>query len=634
MPIHLLSPTTINRIAAGEVIERPASVVKELVENSIDAGADKIEIVIENGGRNLVAVIDNGSGMDKKDLSLCLERHATSKLSDDDMFNIMHLGFRGEALPSIASVSRMVITTRQKGTDNAWSIGIEGGQKSETSPSSLQEGTTIEVRDLFCFTPTRLKFLKTERTETLYIEDIVGRLAMAYPNVEFTLKNGNKNILRTSKEQGDFFSTSLKRLDSIIGKDFAKNVLKIDVNREGASLRGYIGLPTYNRGNSTSQYLFVNGRPVKDKLLFGAIRSAYQDFIARDRYPVVVLYIELDANFVDVNVHPTKAEVRFHDTNMVRGMVVGAIKNALSSAGHLASTTTAGEAIDSFISSVSNLRSFTRPSYSNIKDNFGIYIPPNDEITNSSSNLAEKKVPTYQLPSFVSNQNPSTKQEELFSPDSTKSLRTSDYKEIKEQTEYVPYPNDYPLGIARCQLHETYIVSQTEDGIILVDQHAAHERLVYERMKRAVAGKTVKSQILLIPEVVELDKNSVEIITNRIEELSELGLVLEQFGENGIIVRETPALLGEVDIEGLIKQLAEDLSEFEDGIGLREKLQAVCATMACHGSVRAGRPLNQHEMNAILREMEETPYSGQCNHGRPTYVELKLKDIEELFGRR
>ncbi len=629
MSIRLLSPTTINRIAAGEVIERPASVVKELVENAIDAGGTRIEIAIQNGGRNLVSITDNGSGMSAVDLEMCVERHATSKLTDDAMFDINFLGFRGEALPSIGSVSRMTITTKRIGDDSGWSLAINGGEKSAVIPASFTKGTRVEVRDLFYATPTRLKFLKTERTETLYIQDIVNRLAMAHPHVEFILKNGDKTILKTASLHDDFIHTAIQRLEEILGKDFAANSVVVNVSRDNARLTGYAGLPTYNRGNATSQYLFVNGRPVKDKVLLGAVRAAYQDFLARDRYPVVALYLELDSQAVDVNVHPTKAEVRFHDSGMIRGLIIGGLRNALSGTGHRASTTVATQALSSFNTNndISNIRSFKRPDFSSIRNNFGAYIPPATENNDAATYLSDKASSGYQLPS---QQYSGAKQEKLFA-ENTQSFRN--FMQEAPQ-EYDSYTNNYPLGLARCQLHNTYIVSQTEDGIILVDQHAAHERLVYEKMKQSLTKAGIKTQRLLIPEVIELDGLSTMRLLAREAELAELGLVLEKFGENAVIVRETPAILGEVDIIGLVKQLAEDLSEFDESLSLKERLEEVCSTMACHGSVRAGRPLNQQEMNVILRSMEETPFSGQCNHGRPTYVELKLKDIEKLFGRR
>jgi DNA mismatch repair protein MutL len=617
MKLKILSPTTINRIAAGEVIERPASVVKELVENAVDAGASKIDVVVHNGGRNLISVTDNGKGMSRDELELCIERHATSKLSDDDLFDINFLGFRGEALPSIGSVARMTITTRQAGSADAWALKIDGGEKSPTAPASLSGGTKIEVRDLFFATPVRLKFLKTERTETLYIQDIVEKLAMAYPEVSFTLKDEKKTLLDTNN------SDLLARLSDIIGKDFSANSIALDVEREGAHLSGYIGLPTYNKGTAASQYLFVNKRPVKDKFLMGVVRAAYQDFLARERYPVVALFLELKNGEVDVNVHPTKAEVRFRDQGNIRGMIIGALKAALSTAGHRASTTVSEAALSSFKPELkANITHFPRPSYSSLNQNFPEFFPKSPE----ESNLAEKEVADFAMPSFVNSNN--TAPQKLFDGEQAAfAMRTEVVEEPKTST-------NYPLGIARCQLHGTYIVSQTANGIVIVDQHAAHERLVYERMKESLAKSGVKTQRLLIPEVVELGAVEIDRLIEKQADLKALGLVIEKFGDNAVVVRETPALLGEVDAQGLIKNLADDMEEYGEILSIQESLEHVCGTMACHSSVRAGRILNTHEMNTILREMEATPYSGQCNHGRPTYVELKLGDVERLFGRK
>ncbi|MCE3232053.1 MAG: mutL [Rickettsiaceae bacterium] len=617
MKLHILSPTTINRIAAGEVIERPASVVKELVENAIDAGASQVDVVINNGGRNFISVTDNGKGMSPDELELCIERHATSKLSDDDLFDINFLGFRGEALPSIGSVGRMTITTKQAGSDEAWILKVDGGDISPVAPASLLRGTKIEVRDLFFATPVRLKFLKTERTETLYIQEVIDKLAMAYPNVGFTLKDEKKTLINTAS--GD----ALTRLSDILGKDFKDNSIPLDVQREGVKMSGYIGLPTFNKGSATSQYLFVNKRPVKDKFLLGTIRAAYQDFLARDRYPVVALFLELENGEVDVNVHPTKAEVRFRDSGIIRGLIVGALKTALSTAGHRASTTVASAAITSFKPKV-NIAHFPRPSYDSVSSAFPEYFPKADDEPKDLA-LGDKEVASFNYPSFYKNNT----QEKLFEAEQS-SLATR--QEIVQQ----PAPekqNNYPLGIARCQLHGTYIVAQTTDGIVIVDQHAAHERLVYEKMKTALAKSGVQTQRLLIPEIIELEGLEIERLLDKQNELQKLGLVLEKFGDNAVVVRETPALLGEVDIQGLIKSLANDIEEYGELLSIQEGLEHVCGTMACHGSVRAGRILNTHEMNTLLREMEATAYSGQCNHGRPTYVELKLADIERLFGR-
>lgn len=610
MKLRLLSPTTINRIAAGEVIERPASVVKELTENAIDAGATAIDIAIKDGGRNLISVSDNGSGMTKDELQLCILRHATSKLPEDDLFNIDYLGFRGEALPSIGSVSRMTITSRKENADDAWAISVNGGEEQAPCPASISRGTKIEVRDLFFATPARLKFLKNERTETIYIQEIINKLAMAYPDISFTLKNEHKTLINLPATNGDLH----KRLGDIIGRDFEKNTVAVDMQREAVKLWGYIGLPTFNKGTASSQYLFINGRPVKDKLLLGTIRAAYQDFLARSRYPVVALFIDIDKNEVDVNVHPTKAEVRFRDSGLVRGMIIGALKNALSGAGHRASTTVSTEALSSF---KPNVTSFPRPAFNAVKQNFPEYFP--------SAKLEEKGAANFQAATF--NSPKITASDGLF--DDNHALASSRVEE-----EIAAPSNNYPLGIARCQLHKTYIIAQTDNGIVVVDQHAAHERLVYESMKKALAASGVQTQRLLIPEIVELDEMETEQILARQEELAKLGLAVEKLSDKSIVVRETPALLGEVDIQGLIRDLVSDLQEFGEILSVNEALEHVCGTMACHGSVRAGRVLNTHEMNNILREMEQTPYSGQCNHGRPTYVELKLGDIEKLFGRK
>ncbi len=628
MKLHILSPTTINRIAAGEVIERPASVVKELVENAIDAGSTQIDVIINNGGRNLVSVADNGKGMTEEEIDLCLERHATSKLSDDDLFDINFLGFRGEALPSIGSVSRMTITSRRDGADDGWAIKVDGGEKSDVYPAQISKGTKIEVRDLFFATPARLKFLKSERTETLYIQEVITKLAMANPNVGFTLKNEKKELIGTSKcDKLD------GRLNDIISKDFDKNAIEINTSREGIKLHGYVCLPTYSKGTASSQYMFVNNRPVKDKLLLGAIRAAYQDFLARDRYPVVALFIEMENGEVDVNVHPTKAEVRFRDNGLVRGLIVSTLKNALSTAGHRASSTVSQQALSAFKPSsppqnAGKIASFPRPSYSDVNRNFAAYFPnkEGEESPSLNESVAEFSQPS---PVVMPLNSTAVPQEKLFNEE--QQAVSVKHEPIVEEVRSV---GEYPLGVARCQLHETYIVAQTKDGIVIVDQHAAHERLVYERMKLAMEGKLVSSQRLLIPEVVELSPIEAERVFSQKDSLTKMGLIIDKFGDSAIVVRETPALLGEVDAQGLIKNLANDLEEHGEILNVQESFEHVCGTMACHGSVRSGRRLNAPEMNSILRDMEKTPYSGQCNHGRPTYVELKLNDIEKLFGRR
>ncbi len=600
MSLRLLPETLVNRIAAGEVVERPASAVKELVENALDAGAGQVEVVLRDGGRSLIAVTDDGCGMTPEELTLAVERHATSKLPDDDLVRIASLGFRGEALPSIGAVSRMTVTSRPAGAAEAWRLTIEGGRKAAPEPAAQARGTRVEVRDLFFATPARLKFLKTPRTEYGHAEDTMARLAMAFPQVGFSLSDGSRTTLRLAAAEGDLFDARLQRLGAILGKDFAENALAIEAEREGLKLSGHIGLPTLNRANARHQYLFVNGRPVRDKLLHGAVRGAYRDFLAHDRHPLLALFLELPPEAVDVNVHPMKAEVRFRDPGLVRGLIVGACRHALSEAGHRASTTVAQAALGA-------LRAGDAPAGAAYA-----YRPPS---TTLPRGLAEAGA-AYHAPL-----------PELAQPPGARAAEAA--PEAGTEAE-----DDYPLGAARAQLHATYIVAQTGDGIVIVDQHAAHERLVYERMKRELAEKGVARQILLIPEVVELEEGACARLLARAEELAEIGLVLEAFGPGAVVAREVPALLGQPDVQRLVADLADELAELDQAFTVKEKLEEVCGTLACHGSVRAGRRLNTEEMNALLRQMEATPHSGQCNHGRPTYVELKLADIERLFGRR
>jgi DNA mismatch repair protein MutL len=607
MTIRLLPSTTVNRIAAGEVVERPASAIKELVENSIDAGAKRIDVIIRDGGRTFLSVSDDGSGMSAEDLSLAVERHATSKLPNDDLENIRTLGFRGEALPSIGSVSRMTMTSRVQDSESAWMISLEGGEKSEPIPAALSHGTTIEVRDLFYATPARLKFLKSPKTENAHALDAIKRLAMAHPDIAFTVGDTARTMLKLPQAQGDFLSARLDRLDAIMGNAFAANALPIDAEREGIHLSGHIGLPTLNRGNAALQFLFVNGRPVKDKLLFGAVRGAYRDFLAHSRHPLLALFIDIPSDSLDVNVHPAKTEVRFKDAGLVRGLIVSALRHALAEAGHRASTTVSDQALGA-------MRPHTgaTPMY---QASYG----GNQNRPGAPSFGLHEAARAFQTPLGT---------DSLNHLDTALSVQHVSGKNIQEVS------GDWPLGVARAQLHETYIVAQTDDGIVIVDQHAAHERLVYEDMKKGLEEDGIKRQGLLIPEVVEMDEAAADRIAARADELAELGLVIEAFGTGAIVVRETPAMLGEIDIQGLIKDLADDLAECDEALSLKEQLAHVSGTMACHGSVRAGRRLNGDEMNALLRQMEITPHSGQCNHGRPTYVELKLADIEKLFGRR
>jgi len=598
MPIRQLPPVLVNRIAAGEVVERPASAVKELVENAIDAGASRIEVVLRDGGQSLIAVSDDGEGMTPDELALAVERHCTSKLPEDDLLRIRSLGFRGEALPSIGAVSRLQLTSRRQGVQDAWSLAVEGGVKASPLPAAHPPGTRVEVRDIFYATPARLKFMKTVRSERDQAVDAVQRLAMAYPAIAFTvIGDENRVLLRLNAAQDDLADADARRhrLAAILGRDFADNALAIDVRREGVRLSGLAGLPTLNRATSRDQYLFVNGRPVRDKLLAGAVRGAYQDFLARDRHPMVALFVDLPEDEVDVNVHPAKAEVRFRDAGLVRGLIVGALRHALTAAGHRAATTVAAEALSAF-------RSGAPPQ------NSAWDVAP----TALTPGLAEPAA-LYQAPLAQDLDRPGAR---AGAPQVERAARS------------------YPLGAACAQLHDTYVVAQTSDGIVIVDQHAAHERLVYERMKASLAASGVARQILLLPEVVELDEADAARLAGRAEELAELGLVLERFGSGAVVVREVPALLGDTDVRSLVRDLADELAELGDALALKERLEEVCGTIACHGSVRAGRRLTQAEMDALLRQMEATPHSGQCNHGRPTYVELRLADIEKLFGRR
>ena len=605
MTLRVLPEITINRIAAGEVVERPASAVKELVENAIDAGARRIEVTLTGGGRTSIIVTDDGMGMDPDELSLAVERHATSKLPNDDLLLIGALGFRGEALPSIGSVSRMTITSRTKGSDTAWSIDVAGGEKSAVRPASLVGGTRIEIRDLFFATPARLKFLKGERTELNHVLDVVRRLAMAYPQIGFSVADERGSRLRLGAAQGELLDANLRRLSDVMGQEFADNSLPIAAEREGIVLTGFAGLPTLNQAYARSQYLFVNSRPVRDPMLRGAVRGAYQDLLARDRHPMVALFLEIPAALVDVNVHPMKTEVRFRDAGIVRGLIVSALRHALADAGHRASSSVSSQTLGAFRPGSGFYP--TRPSHSY----------PAAPSPGMAAALADYYTPM----------------EGLDAP----SARADDGAVVGFAEAAAAGPDArlaYPLGAARAQVHETYIVAQTADGIVIVDQHAAHERLVHEQMKEALARDGIKRQGLLLPEVVELDEAACLRLLERADQLAELGLVIESFGPGAVVVRDVPAMLGKTDVTGLVKDLADDIAELGEGLTLKERLDAVSGTMACHGSVRAGRRLTIQEMDALLRQMEATPHSGQCNHGRPTYVELKLADIERLFGRR
>ena len=622
MPIRRLPPETVNRIAAGEVVERPASAVKELVENALDAGSTRLEIQVDQGGLSRILVADDGQGLTREELALAVERHATSKLKPDadgewDLLHISTLGFRGEALPSIGSVARLTLTSRPKSGGDAFALTVEGGLMGSAQPAAFAgpHGARVEVRDLFYATPARLKFMKSERSEAMAITEEVKRQAMAHEAVAFSLDIDGRRVLRLAAEHPGP-EGRLQRLAAILGREFQDNAILIDQNREGVRLSGYAGLPTFSRGNAAHQYLFVNGRPVRDRLLQGALRGAYADFLARDRHPLAVLYLELDPHEVDVNVHPAKAEVRFRDPGLVRGLMIGALRHGLAGAGHQASTTVASAALGSFrpegsggFPHIPHRPSSNAPGYSAWQSGGWTPAPP--------------RGPAPSLPGLAA---VSARVDQGFEEPAA-SYEGAPSAEVIDLL-------DQPLGAARAQQHETYILAQTRDGLIIVDQHAAHERLVYERMKTEMASGGVARQALLLPEVVLLDPAEAERVIARADELAELGLIVEGFGPGAVLVRETPAMLGEVDVQGLVKDIADDLAENDSAMALKERLGEVCGTLACRGSVRAGRRLTAAEMNALLRQMEVTPHSGQCNHGRPTYVELKLADVEKLFGRR
>ncbi len=615
MPVRQLSEGIVNRIAAGEVVERPASVVKELVENALDAGARRLEIVTDGGGRRLIRVADDGAGMTAGDLALAVERHATSKLADDDLLDIRTLGFRGEALPSIGAVARLAIVTRHADEPHAWTITVDGGHKGEVKPAALGEGTRVEVRDLFYATPARLKFLKSDRAEGEAIREVVRRLAMSRPDVAFTLA-GEERAPVTWAAALPGPTGRLARLADVLGAEFRANAVEVQGGREGFALEGFAALPTLSRANALGQYLFVNGRPVRDKLLIGVVRGAYADYLPRDRHPLVALFVTLDPREVDVNVHPAKAEVRFRDPALVRSLLIGALREALAREGQRAATTGGSATIAAF-----------RPG---VAPRGGSY-----DWRRSPARPADLRgFPPAARGGFTPG----------FAPGFTPGLAEAAQAAFDvggpsadaRHASFDPAPDliDRPLGAARAQLHETYIVTQTRDGLIIVDQHAAHERIVYERLKAALDRQGVARQILLIPEIVELDEADVERMLARSEELARYGLAIEPFGPGAVAVRETPALLGEIDARALVRDLSEHMAEWDATLPLERSLMHVAATMACHGSVRSGRRLKPEEMNALLREMETTPNSGQCNHGRPTYVELKLSDIERLFGRK
>lgn len=615
MPIRVLPSNLINQIAAGEVIERPASVIKELVENAIDAEATRIDITLKSGGKTLIVVEDNGKGMTKEDLNLAVERHATSKLPTNDLFNVRYLGFRGEALPSIASVSKMKIITRNAADETGWQIEINGGKKEPLTPCAKNKGTRIEVRDLFYATPARLKFLKSDSTETGACADIISRIALANPQVSFYLYADEKKKIALDGSAGELFNARLHRAAEVMGRDFRENALEVSGTREGMTLSGLISLPTYSKANTLSQYLFVNNRPVRDKLLLGALRGAYAGVLELSRYPACVLFLEVDPMRVDVNVHPTKSEVRFYEEQAVRSLLVGSIRQALLK-GDKQSANTGAEDL------ISTLKA-------QLQDDFIPYNPASSNINSEDLNSlmlnenVEQKPISYQAAMPFRAPTHSDILPEL----------ERNYSVKTEEPTAEDYANAGPLGVAKAQFHDTYILAQAEDSLILVDQHAAHERIVLERLKAAMSkNEKLPSQILLIPEVIDLSLTQKSALLGEFEALQKLGLGLKEFG-NSLMVTEVPALIKDANLKKMITDLADEMVEWGNSTTVEDKINHIAATMACHGSVRAGRRLNIAEMNHLLREMEQTPHSAQCNHGRPTYVRLDLADLEKLFHR-
>lgn len=619
MPIRVLPSNLVNQIAAGEVIERPASVIKELVENAIDAGASKIEVTLEGGGKNLIMVNDNGKGIGKDELSLAVERHATSKLPDNDLFNINFLGFRGEALPSIASVAKMTISSRQQGADSGWQISVNGGDKGEVKPAAIPLGTRIEVRDLFYTTPARLKFMKADASETAQCVDMLQRIALANPQISFYLESDGKKKVALNACQGELFDSRQRRVADVMGGEFEENSVAISAGNDFCKISGFIGIPTYNKANSLSEFLFVNNRPVRDKLILGAIKGAYQDMMTSGRYPACAVFVEVEPMYVDVNVHPTKAEVRFYDNGAIRGLLVGSIRHALSLGGKKSAET---GSLEHLLEHTLEEDELPQQIYSNAERQADYAMrerttefttTPFNNVKNYGGGHGRGSYSTMSIPAL----------ESKFSVRVAEEPTAETIAEVGE------------LGLAKAQFHNTYIISQTEDSIVIIDQHAAHERITMEKMKQSMAKhEQVPTQMLLLPEVVDLSLSEKENVLEYAEQLAQLGLRLEEFGTSAVLVREIPALLGDVDVKKLVKDIAAEISEWGGEYALSDKIHHICATIACHGSVRAGRSLNIEEMNHLLRDMEKTEHSGQCNHGRPTYVKIKLSDIEKLFERR
>jgi len=602
--IRQLDDAAINRIAAGEVVERPSSAVKELVENAIDAGATRIEVAYADGGKTLIRVSDDGWGISADELPLAMSRHATSKIDGSDLLDIHSFGFRGEALPSLGAVGRLTITSRVGGGE-AHVISVSGGSITPVKPAALSKGTVVELRDLFYATPARLKFMRSDRAEAQAIGDVIKRLAMAEPSVGFVLRDvsgcgDGRIVFRADPETGDLFDALHQRLGRVIGAEFADNALQIDAERDGFRLTGYAALPTYSRGAAVAQYLFVNGRPVRDKLLIGALRGAYADFLSRDRHPAVALFVDCDPHLVDVNVHPAKSEVRFREPGIVRGLIVSALRHALADAGHRASSTVAAATLGAMRPEAPEMPRYQmdRPSLGALRSSYQAQAPQSGFAEMAADYSARVEI-----------------------------VVEAEGGSVSEPVEALP------LGAARAQVHENYIIAQTERGMVIVDQHAAHERLVYEKLKKQMAENGVAAQALLIPEIVELSEGDAARLLSLADDLARLGLGIEPFGGGAVAVRETPAILGEINAEALLRDVLDELDYLGDSQLVQEKIEAILSRVACHGSIRSGRRMRADEMNALLREMEATPHSGQCNHGRPTYVELKLSDIERLFGR-
>lgn len=576
MQIRQLPDYLVNQIAAGEVIERPAAAVKELVENAIDAGATQIDIDLRHGGKSLIRIKDNGHGMNQGDLVLATERHATSKLPDDDLVHIMHLGFRGEALPSIGSVSRLKIQSKTANDDSAWEIKVEGGAKQKPSPAAPINGTIIEVADLFYATPARLKFLKSDRAEYGAVREIILRIGMAFPQVGFKLSHEGDvklNLTRTERQN---------RIADILGKEFKENSVGVQGKRDTMILSGFSSLPTLNRASNQHQYLFVNGRPVKDKMILGCVRAAYMDVLHSGRHPLTALFLDIPHEEVDVNVHPAKTEVRFRDAAAVRSLLIGSLKHALHEGGMTTSSTLA---------------------------------------TQTFSRIQGASPAPYQRPQMAE------KAQEFFMPIEPSGRAENEAQETQT--------SNYPLGAARAQIHENYIIAQSKDGLVIIDQHAAHERLVYEKLKNQMAAGKIVSQGLLVPEIIDLTENEISELMGHQEILNNFGVSLESFGNDCISVQSLPAVVGsKIDIKKLIRDIIDEIMEHGTAEKLQKTMFEKLSSAACHGSVRSGRRLNAEEMNALLRQMEQTPNSGHCNHGRPTYITLNLTDIEKLFGRR